>query len=214
MSISAEEKIVLDILNEEKKLLIQGQLQLIQTSKQTIAFIIPLLGLALDVASRFPAIYLLIPFLICAFVFFFLSNQNTFNINCEYSDRLDREIVKRAHMDFPLFQMSVGNTMADWKFNMSSGFGYFIPQPYYLLGIAVAVVILPVYIFSIVRGDSFLCENHFYWFNVGFDIFSVIGLTTILYTGIVYPKKFLDFRRRSITKSFNDLMDESQITIA
>jgi len=211
MQISEDDKVILEVLKEEKRLLIQGQLQLIQTSKQTIAFIIPLLGLALDMANRIPATYLLIPFLICAFVFFFLSNQNTFNINCGYLYQLDCEIVKRVKADFPLFQMSIGEAMADWKFNMSSNFGYFIPQPYYLLGIAVALVVFPVYIFCIVKGHQFLYENHYYWFDVAYDIIAAFGLVSFVYIGVIFPKKFKDFRQRTMTKCYNEFLNKNQI---
>jgi hypothetical protein len=205
MHISEEDKTIIDILKEEKRLLVQGELQLIQTSKQTIALLIPLLGVTLELASKIPMAYLFLPFLICAFGFFILSNQNTFNIACGYMDRIDKEIVKKAKMDFPLYQMSAGNAMAEWKFNISKQFGYFMPHPYYLLGIASAAVVLPIYGFSIIEGRLFLYQNHYYWYDVGFVIASIFALVVLVYSGVMYQQKFKDFRQQTIEKMFNEL---------
>jgi hypothetical protein len=202
MQILEDDKIKLEILREEKRLLIQGQLQLIQTSKQTIAFLLPLLGFAIDLANKNPVTYLLIPFVILAFISFIMANQNTFNINCGYMDRIDNYIVKKSQLDFPLFQMSIGNAMAEWKFNISSGFGYFIPHAYYILGFASAIVVLSIYLYSVVQGNAYLYRYHCYWYYVGYNVICGIGFAVILYSGIKYARKFKDFREKTIEKKF------------
>lgn len=147
----------LEVLLGEKKLVFQEKLQLINTNKNTLGlFATVLLGLFAG-AYRFEldVAFVAFPFVINVFAYYLLSNLNMFNLLCEYLRVLDLEIQKRAECP-PLYQASIGVTMATWGFNLSRGRGYLTPSPYYLFGISSTVCVLVLYALGVYRGANYV----------------------------------------------------------
>jgi len=145
---------------------------------------IPLLGVTLELASKFQCISLFLPFNLC-FCFFILSNQNTFNIACGYMDRLTKRLWKKQKW-ISLYTDVCRECMAEWKFNISKQFGYscLIRITY---GIASAAVVLPIYGLALSKptisiSEPLLLVRRWICYRIYFP------LVVLVYSGVMYQQ--------------------------
>lgn len=200
MSPSDLEKEIISILREEKKSLFDHKLQLIRTTNSLLLLLFPFLILSFEIAKNAEAIYLLLPFVICSIAFFLIACENSLSIIIEYISRIDKYICNHLDNDLPLFQKNIGDSLSDWKLKLVNNSKYFTPNAYYLLGITLLFIIIPMYVYSIIKGNNYLLQNKYYWWNVVFISLSLVFLIVLIYTGIIYGKKYKEIRMEALNE--------------
>lgn len=191
-------QVMIDILVEEKKLVYQEKLALIKVSKSVITLVIPFLAFLINVAQNAEALYLIIPFVICAIATFLYSNEHTQNLVYEYLNRLDHYMAKLQKVQLPFYQNIVGEIMAD-----SEGYKWYFPNPYVFFSIALSLVIIPIYVFSTIQGHQYLYNHHFYWWDVAYSILSYTLLLLIILYGFYFGTKFKSIREKVFNRKMN-----------
>ena len=179
----------INFLFEEKKLMNNVVLDITRTLKQTLGILIPLIALALSQSRNAPEVFIILPFIIIAFVHFLLATLNSHNIIYAYLESLEETIASKTFSEFPFFQMSVGKWITNWGINITSGKG-FTPNPHYSMGIAFAVVILSAYVYCVYNGFHYL-ESLGYRFSAKFFVFlSSLMMLFLLVSGVSYALRF------------------------
>jgi len=207
-----QNKKLVEILIEEKKLLFNEKLQLIRTIKQTITFLGIILSLLFGVAIRFKigVAYLTIPFVIASVAYYLLTNIHMFNLVIEYIDRIEKAISFAAGAKIPFYETTVAPIMASWGFNITKGFGYFTPNPYILFGFHITMLGIGVYGFSVFEGFRFLFDHiagtagiviSYLFLAIGIIIFGVLSFTARQY--LIY---FKSFTKKILDEAFQEFL--------
>lgn len=179
----------INFLFEEKKLMNNVVLDITRTLKQTLGILIPLIGLALSQSRNAPEVFVIVPFLIIAFLHFLLATLNSHNIIYAYLESLEETIASKTNSDFPFFQMSVGKWITNWGFNITKGNGFTF-NPHYSMGIAFAVVIFSAYVYCVYNGYHY-CESLGYRLSANFFVFlSSLMMLFLLVSGASYALRF------------------------
>ncbi|MHB8579660.1 MAG: hypothetical protein ACYDA4_07340 [Ignavibacteriaceae bacterium] len=204
------EKEIVSILREEKKLVFTEKLQLIKTTKSAILLLFPFLILSLQIAPKAPALYLLLPFVISCLAFTLIAGQSSMNIMIEYIARIDQLICDYVKTDLPLMQKNVGQNLANWKFRLSKKSKHYTPNLYYFVGISMLFVVLPIYGYSIIKGNQYLLKNKFYWWNCVYDFLSGAFLIVVIWVFALYGKYFNEIRITALDEMLGKFVNQKK----
>jgi hypothetical protein len=186
---------ILELLIEEKKLVYQEKLQIIKTIKGIISLLVPFLTLLVAIAEKEQAhaLYIVVPFATTSIAFYLLSNLHTLNLISEYLDRLDKYTLNKLNYSLPLFQIVVGEMLAESGPYLFKKKGQL--NPYMLFSIVLVLLTTCICAWSIIQGNYFIVyEIKYYYWNYVFNLSSILSIIYAVYSFIRYGLKFKSLR--------------------